>query len=30
MDGWLKLTNSRIGEFFPDVWIAAANTIEQI
>ena len=21
MDGWLKLTNSRIGEFFPDVWI---------
>ena len=21
MDGWLKLTNSRVGEFFPDVWI---------
>jgi Concanavalin A-like lectin/glucanases superfamily len=21
MDGWLKLTKSRIGEFFPDVWI---------
>jgi hypothetical protein len=22
IDGWLKLTNSRVGEFFPDVWIA--------
>lgn len=21
MDGWLKLTNSRVGELFPDVWI---------
>ena len=25
MDGWLKLTNSRIGEFFPDVWIAGGE-----
>jgi hypothetical protein len=22
MDGWFKLTNSRVGEFFPDLWIA--------
>jgi len=25
MDDWLKLTNSRIGEFFPDVWIAGGE-----
>ena len=25
MDGWLKLTKSRVGEFFPDVWIAGGE-----
>ena len=25
MAGWLKLTDSRIGEFFPDVWIAGGE-----
>jgi len=25
MDGWLKLTNSRVGEFFPDVWVAGGE-----
>ena len=25
MDGWLKLTDSRIGELFPDVWIAGGE-----
>jgi hypothetical protein len=25
VDGWLKLTNSRVGEFFPDVWIAGGE-----
>jgi len=25
MSGWLKLTNSRVGEFFPDVWIAGGE-----
>ena len=25
MEGWLKLTNSRMGEFFPDVWIAGGE-----
>ena len=31
IDGWLKLTNSRVGEFFPDVWIAGGeHEIEQV
>jgi hypothetical protein len=25
IEGWLKLTNSRMGEFFPDVWIAGGE-----
>ena len=25
MDGWLKLTKSRVGEFFPDLWIAGGE-----
>ena len=25
MDGWLKLTDSRVGELFPDVWIAGGE-----
>lgn len=25
IDGWLKLTNSQVGEFFPDVWIAGGE-----
>ena len=25
IDGWLKLTDSRIGELFPDVWIAGGE-----
>jgi hypothetical protein len=25
IEGWLKLTNSRVGEFFPDVWIAGGE-----
>ena len=25
MDGWLKLTNSKTGELFPDVWIAGGE-----
>ena len=25
VDGWLKLTDSRVGEFFPDVWIAGGQ-----
>ncbi len=26
IDGWLKLTHSRVGEFFPDVWIAGGES----
>jgi hypothetical protein len=26
IEGWLKLTNSRVGEFFPDVWIAEGES----
>ena len=25
IDNWLKVTNSRVGEFFPDVWIAGGE-----